>query len=558
MDVSSHSIGHTFSHLIIHTNPEFTFFGCVKPSPLILGVSRIFFSLIVFGFLLIVIPSARAQAVSFSERVGIEIDAGEKRYFGLFYQIPDDEYISATASADGEETRLHLQLQWGDSTIVISDATADQLRIYLDAYESVIAREVEVDFSELTRIARPSPINVFPENVYVMKQDGKQVGGRLLYSGDRFLALWASDEPYDWREVRQNVRVVSVSEIDQIKTKRGFEKSWTPVFSGAAALGLQVGSALVGREIINRSALELGGQALLGSGLTLFAVTFLNRNEGERFYVGGRQENLIAQRQKLRRIELFNEHYVAPEFFHLLEEQLAVINEATAFSPRSSSIPFKRVHLAFGNTLTFLSENRFSRNYAYDIRFDPGLQYSEATEGRLIKSPLSLSMDVAYAWTARFRSGIDINHLLKPAIAFDKDYVYGTLIAGYAEYGVVGRTVAQSRQEIWIGLGVSYNIVYNRSSQLIELPPTFQPPQQPLAYSLKKSGLGLYARIIYDYYVSDVASWYVKAQGTTAIIDLPQRTYDHSYIGTTYRFGDMSGLRVKLALGLTAGMRIHL
>ncbi len=172
------------------------------------------------------------QEYATSPRIGAEIDAYEREYFGLFPDIDGFKSAMIFQLSDGQwefQIAMEYEGEEKDTTVIISYERAWALCDFIENYEDTLLTK-PVPNGEKTKFATKNDTSYY---------------GMILGILDTVLIAWGSSDPYNWRHVDSLALVFHYYDIDAIIIeKKG--KSLEYALYGCWGMGL-IG-ALIGYE----------------------------------------------------------------------------------------------------------------------------------------------------------------------------------------------------------------------------------------------------------------------------------------------------------------------
>ncbi len=129
-----------------------------------------------------------------SERVGEEISASERAYFGLFPTVQGFRTARIVKAGDSAMRAIVSGNDAGrpfDTTITMSLRAFNLLRIYVNTFESLFYKDSTTASGKSIRLLA-RPVNVFQEDALPLEAemaDGRVVSGSLVYADDSVIVL---------------------------------------------------------------------------------------------------------------------------------------------------------------------------------------------------------------------------------------------------------------------------------------------------------------------------------------------------------------------------------
>jgi hypothetical protein len=212
-----------------------------------------------------------ADTCSISQRIGADIDAEERDYFGLFPAL--DGFVEArTYAAPGDTTLVvaHWERQGvgGDSTITLGLATAVELRRYIEEVEHVIEGKLTIRWDIIYQLAQlpARDLDRKGKATKVITAAGRELSGELIFASSDVLIISQGGHGFCWDSAGTCVKAMGPSEIKQVRITTG-TNFWASVGVGAGG-GVLLGLALVGKLAEADTTGDIGGDDyLLGMGI---------------------------------------------------------------------------------------------------------------------------------------------------------------------------------------------------------------------------------------------------------------------------------------------------
>ena len=183
-----------------------------------------------------------------SGRIGSEIDKQERDYFGLFPDL--DGFVQARTYRNPGDTVV-VVAQWersgatGDSTITLDQATASELRRYINEFEAVISNKTTARWDAIYDVAKQPAMNLDKKGraTKVVVKGGAETAGELLFASEEMLLLWQGNLRYSWDSSATCLKAFAPSEIKEVRIDTG-TNAGTAMLVGAGA-GFAIGIAVM-------------------------------------------------------------------------------------------------------------------------------------------------------------------------------------------------------------------------------------------------------------------------------------------------------------------------
>ena len=193
-----------------------------------------------------VVASAQPTPYVFSERVGPEIDAAERDYFGLFPGAGAG--ASAQAFDEGERVRVVIEQSGGDSTLTVTRGAAEALGRFIETFEQAEAAFYNPNWQIVSSFVRadvPVPY-AGSARAATFFVDGGRYRGHATYASDEVLLIDQSATPFDWRTYGgRSDLALRASEVERVQFAPGWIARPYVVLAGVP-LGIAVNEWLVG------------------------------------------------------------------------------------------------------------------------------------------------------------------------------------------------------------------------------------------------------------------------------------------------------------------------
>jgi hypothetical protein len=279
-------------------------------------------SLLPLVFILISAGSLSAQEIFFSNRVGIELDSSERRYFNFFPDIQN--FVSARASRGGD-TVVNFIIDrdggLGETTVSTSMRIVGELRRYIDHYEKLYTGDtLQLDWTGVGMIVHPSmPFRDDAAVLNVLTRSGEHIRGPVLHANDNSLVIATSKSTQPAEVIAGSFRIINVLEIERV----------------------QDGRSIAGRLLYTFD-IPVGGNQ------TAFQERVLPRVQSDLFYVNGIPPELIAM---LARYQVEPETIRLPVAMDMIDKErggdlFAIINGTdSGIRGRRSGTLWNAIHL---------------------------------------------------------------------------------------------------------------------------------------------------------------------------------------------------------------------
>ena len=163
--------------------------------------------------------AAAAQPAStpyvFSERVGPEIDAAERDYFGLFPGAGAEASARAFAVGDSVEVVVAGAAE-PEMRVTMTRGTAAALGGFIETFEQAEATFYNPNWQLVSRLVRPDvPVPyVEPRRDVYLDVGGRRYSGAVLAASDSLVLIQPGEAPYDWR--LRNALALRSADIERV------------------------------------------------------------------------------------------------------------------------------------------------------------------------------------------------------------------------------------------------------------------------------------------------------------------------------------------------------
>lgn len=314
---------------------------------------RMLLWLLVSGFVVYsCVSSASAQLPSFdiakppttplvlSERLGLEIDATEREYFGLFPDLTG--FVAADVGTDSlgryviSAVRIVSNFET-DTAYLLNNINLDYFRHYIDEFELFRNKPEQVEWKLLEGLAAKSSSLVWPvtysgQLISMQCATMGELNAQLMYANDVGVVISMSSKEFDWSKT-QELLLVRTADIGRITLHKSGQ-AWNGAGIGAAiggitgALGLGI-AAVVSESnrdntqartspelfVAGRSAIGLVSGAFVGA--VIGGLIAISNDDDEVLWIKGELKSYRGFLPQLADRSVFTE-YPPPEILRLV------------------------------------------------------------------------------------------------------------------------------------------------------------------------------------------------------------------------------------------------
>lgn len=503
-----------------------------------------FLSLFLFFLYCFSFPTQSLQAqnvVTISPRVGPEIDAAERSYFGLFNDTPG--FLKARAFAQGADS-IRFDIDYalkkdGDimqTNVVYHRDLVSTLSTFIEEFEQPESSLSDQSLKSLEQVV------VFgnrydPGQVTVFTTDGGMFDTSLLYASDSTLVLWMGEGDYDWRRSAELVVNMPLALVDRVEmpfpsNKRSKTTSGILVFTKA-------------------SSILLASEFVFGGGVAIWGLGSLTQLFGADGQLGiyGDPTNYRQVISQLRGAGAFKS-VLPPESvaWQTQPEHIDAPSSTWMEAPR-------RRHFSIGPILS-INTSPFGLGYTdFEGYVATGFNLAES-DSRVRGSRFSLGTSYSYDLNSRVAIGAQGVFAPRPKLKANTDFLYGISLGGFVEYSLkqFNPLTSTSRIGVVVGGGLDLNWIFashqtDFSKQLLGLDPSLS--QEKDRSSTSQKSIGPHLRFAVDHYLSSETSLRLQVTYNLIGIDIPGRKRDlqGGAYGTAYNFEPYTIQPIQISLG---------
>ncbi|MES2764889.1 MAG: hypothetical protein V4642_03415 [Bacteroidota bacterium] len=446
--------------------------------------------IVVIFFIGFVVSFGQSEKYRISERVGDGIDADERVYFGLFYDI--GRFVSARAEKNADSiTIIITRKERNDTNFTISFKDAEEIKSYIENAEEPERFKANPVVRKYVRISEIEPAD---GKVVRVTSEGRDISGRLLFVNDSLLGIWKNSEKYSWREAEKNIQVISFQDIDKIHFKDRPLLN-TSVKAGTVATAGALGWYIMERISRQYNSIDIVPSMLLGAGYgALYGYTQYSD------IIIGRRKEIFNQWQSILESEsiINNTIRIPPEVKRSIETAEALKESKLPITDEETKTYMKRFHLSLGLAAALPdikspTEINLTRYFGYTINAE-------------------------YSITRRLRIGAEFlpGKLLNEPFPEDQDFYAVRTLSGTV-YGVfiinspLVLSPAGFETSIALGATVTNASVNGRLTYPAPADEGIQ-PQPPLIFEKAESLIGWMIGGSVGYYVTPSVSYHVSVR----------------------------------------------
>ncbi len=188
---------------------------------------------------------AVAQAPhALSERLGPEIDAAERSYFGLFPEVRGFDGARTETAPEGAVRVVIARAAQPDSVLVLQRVTAEALGRFVETFEQHETAFYNPSWQLVSSYVRPEVTTPYVgryERVTVEVAGGRYVG-HPYYVSDSLVILTPGNAGFDWRTAgtpRRDLVLVRAEAVEGIRKGSGWlEEPWVPALGAPIGFGV--------------------------------------------------------------------------------------------------------------------------------------------------------------------------------------------------------------------------------------------------------------------------------------------------------------------------------
>ncbi len=493
-------------------------------------------------------PTNATALDSLIARVGTTIEPSEKVYFGLFPDIPLNEFNGATIKALPEgDVQVAMDLRRGGTERRLSPEMALLLARHVVYYEVMRAPSSpawadrlsgDVRRSGLARLRTEAPTG---PPLTIRTRRGDTVRGWVVHADSTYLTLYPADRPFDLWNLEEHAIALSAASIEYIAFSSPILAASLDYAEAATSLTIQAASAFLAYQTESDlgNAVYGGGMAVLAAGVSGGAWAVQERYGAERNAVRGERAAYIRALPQLREAA-FLRTLVPLEFTRWHDTLPSADLEWQPFRERAIR---PLLHVMISSPLQPAVSGSVRRNAVQTRRgtlvendifgSEPSIKSGRAGVDVTLNPIRFIHIGAEAYWNrAEEEQMLEERNTRSPLFLQYENLVLDDTWAVFAGVTLGDGTTRWVKSRLEIGGGVGYvgaSVVGAFVASLATsstLPFADDPGQR---YSASESGYVPYGRIAYDFAVTPVTSFSVKlTYAQQPDIVLPEITADVS------------------------------